>query len=132
MEHIVATTVKLHTSEAARFVQTIQDASQFATRPPEGQAIGEGIELFNATMHRAAQLQKSWMQDWMNWAQYAQTLQGADTVPKYVERTGNIVLQAQAQLASQANEFSELWDNIAVNMGFWVKQQIDKAETEKD
>ena len=125
MESAFETTAKLQASLASRALNQTRDAAQLATQKPSADTLVESWELAEATYKRMNALQQSWIQDWSNWITYAQSLEGANTMPKYVERTGNIFLQAQAQMVSQANEFSELLDNVGVSYAYWISGKLN-------
>lgn len=128
METPLATTCKLHVDQAARTAQCLQETAQLALKPPSAQGLTEGMDLANASRKRALALQQQWIQDWTDWSSFAQSIEGADTVPKYADRTGNIFLQASALVVTQMGQWSELMDNMSVNYAFWVHRQLDRSE----
>ena len=128
MEHILTTTAKLQSETATRTAETVQNTLQLASAPPRPGALAEALELAGASYKRAAVLQIGWLRDWTRWGLYAQSLDGANTVPKYVERVGNIALQAQAQVNAQAAQWSELMDNVGVSYGFWLTRQLEARD----
>lgn len=128
MEHILTTTAKLQSETATRTAETVQNTLQLASAPPRPGALAEALELAGASYKRAADLQIGWLRDWTRWGLYAQSLDGANTVPKYVERVGNIALQAQAQVNAQAAQWSELMDNVGVSYGFWLTRQLEARD----
>ncbi|MDA7427384.1 hypothetical protein PGB28_02855 [Primorskyibacter aestuariivivens] len=128
MEHFLTTTAKLQTEQATRACETLQNTVQLASAPPAPGAMAEVLELAGASYKRAADLQIGWLRDWTRWGLYAQSLDGANTVPKYVERVGNIALQAQAQVNAQAEQWSELMDNVGVSYGFWLTRQLEARD----
>lgn len=128
MENYVTKGLQLQAEQAVRCAHTVSDTVKLASHPPRPSALTEAWDLGMSTFRRSASLQRSWMDDWADWAGYAQSLPRTDTLPKYMAHSGNIFLQAQAQVVSQLSEMSELVDNIAVNYGFWVAQQIEDAE----
>ena len=125
MTDVVTQTLSLQTSQMSRAAQTLQRSAVLAAHGPDATVWTEGMELAGATYKRVTEMQKSWLNEWSTWASYAQSLQGADTVPKYFERIGNIALQAQTQMNTQTTEMSELMDNIAVSYSYWLERKID-------
>lgn len=69
-------------------------------------------------------MQSGWAESWAKWAEYASALPQADTIPKYMERAGNIILQAQAQITAQVNDLTELSENLSVSYSYWVARQV--------
>lgn len=128
MDNHVTKGMKLQATQAARCAHTVSDTLKLAAQPPKPSTMTEAWELGMSTFERSAALQKSWMNDWAEWMSYAQSLPDTDTVPKYLAQSGNIVLQAQAQMVSQISELSELVDNVSVNYGFWLSQQVKGSD----
>lgn len=128
METPIETTCKLQADQAARAAQCLQETAQLVLHPPNAEGLAEGVELANATRTRALALQQQWVQDWTDWSSFARSIEGADTIPKYADRTGNIFLQASALMVTQMGQWSELMDNVGVNYAFWVHRQIDRSE----
>jgi hypothetical protein len=126
MYEIAETAAKLQTAETMRLARAAQNTAQMCMTPPKDGTVQEAVALASATVERAAQMQQNWMKAWFGWATYAQSLQGADTVPKFVERSGNIVLQAQSQMMQQANEMTELMENAGVSYAYWVSRQLER------
>ncbi|CUH78282.1 hypothetical protein [Tropicibacter naphthalenivorans] len=119
--------LSLQTNQATRLAQVAQDTAILAAAPPKPSAYVEGLDLATATVKRVAQLQQSWARDWGAWGHYCWTVVGADTIPKVAERTNNMYLQAQTQMVSQANQLSELTENVIVSYAFWLHQQVEEA-----
>ncbi|WP_424965212.1 MULTISPECIES: hypothetical protein [unclassified Dinoroseobacter] len=127
MESAFETTAKLQASLATRALTNSRNAAQLAAKPPTADTMAESWELAEATYKRMNALQQSWIKDWSDWISYAQSLDGVDTMPKYVDRTGNIFLQAQAQMVSQASELSELMDNVGVSYAYWISGKLHET-----
>lgn len=119
--------LKVQANQLDRVQSAAKDTAMLAVSKPRPEVLAEGLELASATVQRVAQLQKNWAQDWGKWGHYCWTLAGADTAPKIMERSNNIALQAQAQVASQMNELTELVENIGVSYAFWVHRQVREA-----
>ena len=130
MENYLTTAAKLQAESVSRVTNTAKKAAQLAVSPPRPDTLTESWDLAEATYRRVNALQASWVRDWADWMGYAKSLEGANTMPKYVERTGNIMLQAQAQIASQANELSELMDNVSVSYAYWLDQQVTRGRSD--
>lgn len=126
MELPIATTAKLQLDQGRRVSEACAQTAQLALHPPKPDALGEVMDLATATQSRMAALQMQWMRDWWDWGAYAQTLEGADTIPKFAERTGNIALQAQALSVAHITQFSTLMDNVGVSYSYWVSRQLDR------
>ena len=105
-----------------RAARAAQDQARLAATPPDPLAMAEAAELGAAAFERMVALQQKWLDAWIDWGDYAQSITGANTVPKLSERAGNIVLQAQAQMQSQVNDMTELAENIGVSYSFWLSQ----------
>lgn len=127
MHPVLTTHANLHANTAARASQMISETAQLAAQPPNPATLTEGFALAAAAYSRTAALQNAWMNDWTKWAAYAQSLQGVDTVPKYVDRIGNITLQAQAQVMTQCKDWAELMDNFGVNYAYLVHQRLSQT-----
>ena len=128
MDAYLKTTTKLQADTVSRASETAQKAAKLAVMRQLADSFVDCGELIEATYKRTHALQVSWVKDWSNWVGYAKSIEGANTVPKYVDRTGNIFLQAQAQLTSQASEMSELMDNIGVSYAYWLNRQLAKHQ----
>lgn len=126
MELPIATTAKLQLDQGRRVSEACAQTAQLALQPPKPDAWAEVMELATATQARMASLQMQWIRDWWDWGAYAQSIEGADTVPKFADRTGNIALQAQALTVSQITQFSTLMDNVGVSYSYWVTQQLER------
>lgn len=119
----------LHANQLKRASALVQDTAKLAITLPGPDTFSEAAELGQATMERVSELQKSWAQDWSDWADYASALPEADTLPKYMEHAGNIFLRAQAQMVAQINDLSNLSENVSVSYGFWVAKQVEDKST---
>ena len=126
MEAPYITTAKLHKEQAGRAMQCMQDTAKLAMSTPDPSAFAEGLELMQATRDRMVTMQTKMVSDWIEWVGYAQSIEGADTIPKFADRTGNIALQAQSLVVSQMTQWSELIDNVGVNYAFWVNQKVNR------
>lgn len=125
MRDVVPNAMKIHSDNTARMAHTLQQTAAVAMKPPEMARIQEAMNLATATVARYQTMQSNWMQAWSDWAAYAGTLDGVDTVPKLMERVGNIGLRAQAQIASQNNDLANLNENVSVSYLYWLSQQLD-------
>jgi len=124
---IPTTALNLQANSAKRLTEgTAQIGMALLTAPAKPDRMAEWQALNRAAMERAGTLQKSWMQGWLDWVDYTETLAGADTVPKFMERVGNIGLRAQAQMVKQVNDSAELLDNVFVSFSWWAAQQMEK------
>jgi hypothetical protein len=119
----VSAALKLQQSQSLRGLEMAECATRLAAHKPDPVVWVEGMALAEAAAMQAMQLQQGWVRAWGDWFVYANTLQGVDTIPKLVERSNNIVLQAGATALNQAQQASELMDNIAVSTAFWLRQQ---------
>jgi len=117
--------LKLQTVSVMRACEGALQTAALASQPPEAARMQEALNLGAATLARYQAMQSNWLAAWADWAAYAGALDGADTVPKFTERLGNIGLRAQAQLAAQANDLANLNENVAVSYAYWVAQQLD-------
>lgn len=115
-------------AQAQRCAKLAQDTARLAMRPPEPSTFSELVELGRASADRMTALQKGWLRDWSDWAAYAGSIAGADTVPKFTERAGNIALRAEAQLQKQINQTTDLGENILVSYGFWLSKRLGDDE----
>ncbi|MEM8553574.1 MAG: hypothetical protein AAGF71_01990 [Pseudomonadota bacterium] len=125
-QHIALAAAQVQSTQVQRCSTMVQDTVKLAMTQPDPGTFAEAAELARATTEQAIGLQKQWAQDWANWMAYASTISGADTIPKIADRSSNIVLQAQAQMANQVTQMSELVDNAMVSYNFWVAQKIGK------
>lgn len=128
MTGILPATMKLQSDHIGRAAKTAQVTAEMSMKVPSAERFYEALDLATATTKRFQAAQASWMSAWMDWAEYAGTLDGADTVPKYVERVGNIALRAQNQMAVQANDMSNLMENLNVSYSYWLAQQVERKE----
>lgn len=118
---------RLHANQAKRAATIAQDTAKLAMIPPRPEQFTEAMDLGQATLQRMNALQKSWAADWADWATYAGALSQADTMPKYLEHAGNILLRAQAQMTAQMNDLSNLSENASVSYGYWVAKQVENS-----
>lgn len=109
-----------------RSVDIYQNSIKIAAKKPKMELIKEIHELNDACSKRATAMQKIWANDWAEWLQYANSVTGAQTLPKFAERTNNISMQAQAQIAKQTNEFTELLENTSVSYSYWLAKQLER------
>ncbi|MEM6478435.1 MAG: hypothetical protein AAF841_14465 [Pseudomonadota bacterium] len=119
---------RLQQDHALRAADLVQNTAKFCSKPPEPEAFQELGDLAQASFKRATAMQASWIRAWGDWAAFSSSIQGADTVPKYFDRLFNIVLQAEAQLATQAQEATELMDNVGVSYAHWLAQKVEDKE----
>lgn len=124
MKDIVSTGYHLQTDTMGRAMKAAELSAKVAMSEPRAERFFEAWELAAASAERVQVMQARWMTAWGDWLSYASTLEGADTVPKYVERVGNIALRAQAQVAQQVNDSSNLMENLSVNYAYWLAQQV--------
>jgi len=124
MKDILPQTLKINTDTMMRLATNARQTGELAMKQPREDAMQEGMALALSTVQRCATLQKTWIDAWANWAEYAGSLEGADTVPKYAERIGNIGLRAQAQMVTQLNDLTELSENLSVSYAYWISQQV--------
>lgn len=124
-KHALTTAMSLNASQLSRASAMAKDTCQLAVTPPDPDTIAEARELAKATVERATEMQKSWMAGWDDWLEYTQTLAGADTMPKFMAHSGNIMLRAQAQMLAQMTDMSGLAENFSVSYSFWVHKQIN-------
>ena len=128
MEHPAATALRVQADAAARATDTARKGAQLALSGSIADmgTMAEATALGLAAFRRGMAMQKTWIDGWQAWARYAQTVEASDTVPKFVERSGNVALQAEAQLIAQARDVSELMDNVAVSYGWWLTRTLER------
>lgn len=114
-----------------RTTKSALQTARLATVPPRAEALSEVAELAKASTERFLLLQKSWAEEWGAWLTYAGSLSGADTLPKVMERSANIALQAQAQVMSQVTDTMGLMENISVSYSYWVAKQFEESGKEE-
>lgn len=96
-----------------------------AATKPKVEHLKDIQELNDACNKRTSAMQKTWANDWAEWFKYANSISGAQTLPKFAERTNNINMQAHAQIAKQTNELAELVENASVSYSYWLAKQIE-------
>lgn len=128
MELPVTTTAKLQMDQTRRVAEACQQSAQLALHPPTPDAWAEMFELALAAQGRLADLNRQVLADWWRWGEYAGSIEGADTVPKFADRTGNIALQAQALTVSHISQFAALMDNVGISYAYWVDQQVQREQ----
>jgi hypothetical protein len=119
-------------THAHRTGQMVQDTAKLALTSPHPLAFAGAAALGRAAMERVSVLQKGWVRDWMEWAAYAQSITGADTLPKFAEHAGNIVVRAQAQVTNQMTAITDVSENFAVNYSYWVARQLEERGIDRD
>lgn len=119
---------RLNTEQVGRVMKTAELTAKVAASGPKTERFFEAMELASASAQRFQAMQAGWLSAWGDWLGYASTLEGADTVPKYMERVGNIGLRAQAQVAQQMNDTANLMENMSVNYAYWLAQQVEAPE----
>jgi len=115
---------RLQQEQVMRSAEVLRNTAKLSRTMPNPTAASELMELAQSAADRSREMQASWMQDWAGWLEFAGSIQGANTVPKYMDRLNNIFLQADAQRASQLQEFSELVENINVSYAHWLSRQV--------
>ena len=125
MSDMLPTTMRLQTETLNRSLEHTRMLGALAMSPPDMGRFAEMFELASASAKRMQAMQAGWVEAWMDWSDYATTLEGADTVPKYVDRLSNIMLRAQTQMATQASDMSNLVENVSVSYGYWLSQQLE-------
>jgi len=123
-EHPMNAALRLQQDQAARVGDIAQKTVRVALQPPRPDALSSAAALTAAALNRTVALQTSCLEDWAKWAEFAQSIQGADTTAKYADRVGNIALQAEALATRQIAQGFELLDNIGVSYAYWLTQQL--------
>lgn len=118
----------LPATHAHRTAQMLRDTAKLAVTSQDPQTLVGATQLGRAAMERVSALQKGWVQDWMDWAAYARSITGADTLPKFAEHAGNIAVRAQAQMTNQMTALTDVSENLTVNYGYWVARQLEERK----
>lgn len=116
----------LPATHAHRTAQILRDTAKLAVTSPNPVALVEAAEIGRAAIERVSTLQKGWVRDWMDWAEYARSITGADTLPKFADHAGNILVRAQAQMTNQMTALTDVSENLAVNYSYWVARQLEE------
>ncbi|MGB0661396.1 MAG: hypothetical protein ACPGNV_14630 [Mangrovicoccus sp.] len=111
-----------------RSVKMMTQSSRLACSAHAGEMMQEAMALNTAAMERIGAMQQNWAEQWGNWLNYAAALPEVNTIPKFVDRSNNIFLQAQAQMAAQVTDMTELSENMAVSYSFWLSKQFEELE----
>ena len=116
----------LPTAHLTRAADMAHKCTRLAMSARGHEAIAEAVNLNRAAADRVSTLQSTWADQWKAWYDYASALPDVNTLPKYLDRTGNIALQAQAQMVSQMSDISELYENMTVSYSYWLSKQLEK------
>jgi hypothetical protein len=108
----------------ARAIRNGAAAAQLWGRGLDARNLDELYGMNQASWQRLRDLQTGWAADWTAWLDYASTLKGANTTSKLVEREGNILAQAVAQINAQATDLAGLLENIDVGYSYWLQETL--------
>lgn len=127
MKHAHPTSaLDLPATHLTRAADMAQKCARLAMEARGHEALAEAVNLNRAAADRVSALQATWADQWRAWYDYASALPDVNTLPKYLDRSGNIALQAQAQMVSQLSDLSELYENMTVSYSYWLSKQLDK------
>ena len=98
-----------------------------ALRPAAGPEL---LELQFAVLQRLQQLQQDWWQGWTAWLDEFGQLRRANTLSEHLEQNYNLCEQFAALLKSQASDLTDLQENLEVDYGYWVAQQVEALPRE--
>lgn len=115
----------LQTAHMSRTAGIAQGCARLASQGRGHEMLTEAVALNVSAMERISDLQSAWAAQWETWLDYARALPEVDTIPKLVDRSNNVVLQAQSQMASQVTDLTELAENMAVSYSFWLNKQLE-------
>lgn len=93
----------------------------FATRP---QTWHELFQLQQAVLQQWQQLQQGWLRGWGAWLQEFARLKRVNTMSKLVEQEFNLAGQFLLLLQGQATDWANLQENVEVNYGYWLHEQL--------
>jgi hypothetical protein len=84
-------------------------------------------DIHAAVVHRLQQQQETWQQGLSGvWQEYMQ-LRQVNTLSKLVEQEYNVGMQLSALCISQAVNLTALFENIQIDMGYWLAQKQGAA-----
>ncbi len=84
-------------------------------------------DIQTAVMHRFQQQQDAWQQGLSGvWQEYLQ-LRKVNTLSKLVEQEYNVGMQLSALCINQAVNLTALFENIQIDMGYWLAQKQGAA-----
>jgi len=124
-EHPAVAAIRLNQELIERSAALSSKSASLCLRPPKNGALSDATALLGGAMSRSVALQTDWMQEWADFAQFAASVDGADTMAKLSDRMSNIFLRAEAQMTTQVTQSLELFDNIAVSYAYWLNQQLE-------
>lgn len=108
-------------AQATRHGWTTAALLPFATRPQTWQEL---LQLQQAVLQQVQQLHHGWIDGWSAWLGEFGQLKRANTMSKLVEQEFNLVAQFVLLLQGQATDWTNLQENIEVNYGYWLSEQV--------
>lgn len=87
----------------------------------------ELLELQQAVIRQAHELQQGWLRGWGQWLEQFGQLRRVNTLSKLLEEEFNLVGQCLTLLQGQVTDVATLQESVEVNYGYWLRQQLDKS-----
>lgn len=85
----------------------------------------ELLQLQQAVVQEMEQLHQGWISGWTAWLGEFGQLKRANTMSKLVEQEFNLLAQFVLLLQGQATDWTNLQENVEVNYGYWLAQQLN-------
>lgn len=84
--------------------------------------------LQQASAQKLLEQQKAWLSDWQDWWNTAQQLSRANTLSKPLEQEFDLALRVVQICGNYAVNGINLQENLEMNYGHWVNQQVLAAK----
>ena len=83
----------------------------------------ELLNLQQAIVNRILEQQKNWFKGISGVMQQYNEVKEVNTITKYVEREYNIIAQMSHLIAQQVTGWTEMMENIQVDLSYWIEQK---------